>query len=55
MLDQLGKKQHLTINPRYTPLAMPVLISDTQGSTLTVLPFAPAGESFVTDASGATG
>jgi hypothetical protein len=55
MLDELGKRQHLTVNPRYAPLAMPVLISDNQRATLTVVPFAPAGEPFVTDASGATG
>jgi hypothetical protein len=52
MIDELAKKQHLTVNPRYAPLPMPILISDNQRATLTVVPFGPAGEPFVTDASG---
>jgi hypothetical protein len=52
MLDELAKKQHLTVNPRYAPLPMPVLISVNQQAAVTVVPFGPAGEPFVTDASG---
>jgi hypothetical protein len=51
MLDDWAKKRHLTVNPRYTPLAMPVLLLDSQRGVVTGVPFGQTGESIVTDAS----
>jgi hypothetical protein len=45
-LDGAAKKQHLTVNPRYAPLPLPILISN----SVVGLQFAPSGESFITDA-----
>jgi hypothetical protein len=43
MLDDAGKKRHLTVNPRYAPLPLPVLF----GTSVVGLQFAPTGESFI--------
>jgi hypothetical protein len=51
MVDDQAKKQHLTVNPRYTPLAMPALLIDTQRGVVVGVPFGQTGEPFVTDAS----
>jgi hypothetical protein len=47
MIDDLGKKQDLTVNPRYAPLPMPLLIDTGQGKLLTTVPFAQTDEPFV--------
>jgi hypothetical protein len=49
-LDDLGKRQHLKVNPRYAPLSMPLLMGDQDNPVLTRLPFASSGDPFVTDA-----
>jgi hypothetical protein len=43
MLDDAGKKRHLTVNPRYAPLPLPVLFSN----SVVGLQFAPTGEPFI--------
>jgi hypothetical protein len=54
-IEDLGRKANLTVNPRYEPLPLPLVISVDQHAELTELPFAQTGNPFVTDASGATG
>ncbi len=54
-IEDLGRKGNLTINPRYEPLPLPLVISVDQQAALADLPFAQTGNPFVTDASGATG
>ena len=44
MVDDSAKKRHLTVNPRYPPLAMPVLLVDEQRGVVAGVPFGPAGK-----------
>jgi hypothetical protein len=55
MIDELAKKQDVTVNPMYAELPMPVLIATQQGNVIAGLQFRRAGEPFVTDASGDSG
>jgi hypothetical protein len=50
-LADLGNKTKLTINPRYEPLSLPLLIAVGQQTQLAELPFGPTGQPFVTDVS----